>query len=322
MEQKVSADWLALAAEACADAGIRWRSIAPITAMDQQFEDSTHYRNNTVLNIDTQYVLKLFGPLQQRAYHVERAVLQTLVEHGKFPASRLVAAAETVLPFPYLFMTRVDGEAPDRYWTGYSVREKLALATELGVITRQLHQLPTNELAVVEAQRGGAAQEIALQQADRIREIEDAGRWTRGQRDQIIRFVTEEGHQFFDKPPVLTHADLSHAHIFVARQAGVPAVTGFVDWGGALVGPAEWDIAGHWFWTFSTDGPAMRRLLAAYYPDGKPERLARRCLATLFYTFSMHLLWPEFAERIPQTDDIVREMTELYFPPEIFGSPD
>jgi aminoglycoside phosphotransferase (APT) family kinase protein len=218
-------------------------------------------------------------------------------------------------------MTAIVGEAPDRHWTGYTPAERETLAAEIGEITRALHRMPLEDLAAVEAVQGGAEVEIARQRAARIAEIE-ATLFTPWQRGQFLRFVTAEGDAFFGQPPVLTHADLSHAHLFVARQDGRPHVTGFIDWGGALIGPAEWDIVCHWFWTYSGDRPAMRACLKAYYGDRLPDRLARRCLATLFCTYSMSLLWPQFAEGSLETDDPLREMAARFFPPEVFGTPD
>ena len=322
MKEKINADWVALAAEACADAGIKWRTIEPIRTMAQQFEDSTQYHNNTVLRVDDHLILKLYGPTQKHAYHVEQAVLQTLANHAQFAAPRLVATAELPNTFPYTFMTVIDGEAPDRDWTGYSQTERLSLAAELGTITRELHQLPLELLLRLEAKQGGAKAEITRQQSDRLAEIEAASLFTPWQREQMRRFVLEKGHQFFDEPPVLTHADLSHAHLFVSRQMGVPFVTGYIDWGEALIGPATWDIAAHWCWSFTFDRPMMHACLAAYYPDGLPSRLARRSLATFFYTYSMQLLWPFLFNHPFKTDDPIREATMRLFPPEVFGPPD
>lgn len=319
MKERMSADWPALAADACSDAGIAWKAIEPLTTMEQRFEEGEEFRNNTVLRIDDRLILKLYGPTQQRAYHVERAVLGTIADYGQFPAPRLVAAAQRPDTLPYLFMTALDGEDPDRFWNGFTVDERLELAAELGALTRELHGLPTDDLAAVEANHGGAELEISRQQAERIAEIKASTGFTSWQREQFVHFVTATGHRFFDEPPVLTHADLSHAHIFVARSESVPHVTGFIDWGEAMVGPAAWDIVCHWFWTFSGDRTAMRECLAAYYPDGRPDRLARRCLAALFYTYSMQLLWPEFAERPLKTDDPIREMSARFFPPDVFG---
>ncbi|WKZ40153.1 MAG: hypothetical protein QY328_17990 [Anaerolineales bacterium] len=46
------------------------------------------------------------------------------------------------------------------------------------------------------------------------------------------------------------------------------------------------------------------------------------CLNTHLYSFSMGELFPEFTEKAGETESIVREMTEFFFPPDVFGPPD
>ena len=85
----------------------------------------------------------------------------------------------------------------------------------------------------------------------------------------------------------------------------------------------EWDIAFHWFWTFSQDRDTMRECLQAYYQDRpRPDRFARRCFATHFYTYSMNEVWDYFTESVDDSESIVRAMITSLFPSEIFGAPD
>ena len=83
----------------------------------------------------------------------------------------------------------------------------------------------------------------------------------------------------------MTHFDLAHNHIYLFLEEGALMISGIIDWGEAVIGPAEWDITYLWFWTFSRDKEAMRACLKRLYPDGRrPERFARRCLAAVLYT--------------------------------------
>ena len=160
-------------------------------------------------------------------------------------------------------------------------------------------------------------------QAERIAEIEATETLSARQRDALRLYLLGEALQFLDEPPVLTHSDFSHAHIYLAREAGTIMITGFIDWAEAMLGPAEWDIAFHWFWTLNQDHEAMRECLKAFYPDGRlPERFAQRCLSTHLYSYSMGELWPYFAKNVGKSESIVREMTAFFFPPDVFGSPD
>ncbi len=118
-------------------------------------------------------------------------------------------------------------------------------------------------------------------------------------------------------------ASLAHNHIYLAKDSGDWQVTGIIDWGEAMLGPAEWDIAYLWFWTFSCNQAAMHECLQTLYADHpRPSRFARRCMAATLYTSSMSLLWPHFAKHTYTTESIEREMTAFFFPPDVFGPPD
>ncbi len=167
----------------------------------------------------------------------------------------------------------------------------------------------------MERQFGGRREYTQLMQAERIVQIEATERLSTRQREAVLHYLVGEAQNFMDEPPKLTHSDFSHAHIYIARETDRVKVAGLIDWAEAMLGPPEWDIAFHWFWTFSQDREAMRACLKTFYPDGQlPERFARRCLSTHLYSFSMGELWPSFAERGVESDAIVREMTAFSFP--------
>ncbi len=318
-----SEQWIEYAAAACDDAGIDYGLIEAITTWDQTFAHSDNFRNNAVFRIGDQRCLKIFGPNSERQYHVERSVLGTLGRQELILAPRLMAAGERVDERPYLIMTEIAGESAEHCWNDLSRSEQLAVAREIGVITAVVHGLPQNDLAAVEQQFGGRAQEIEKEQVKRIMEIEGTTGFSVGQRDDLLCFLLGEALEFVDVSPKLNHNDLSHAHVFLAKERGEVMVSGFIDWAEGMLGPPEWDLACHWFWTFSCDREAMRACLQAYFGDARlPERFARRCLATFFYTYSMGLLWPRFVEDPGEIDSIVPDTITAFFPAEVFGPPD
>jgi aminoglycoside phosphotransferase (APT) family kinase protein len=175
----------------------------------------------------------------------------------------------------------------------------------------------------VERRFGGRSEYSKLMQAERIAEIEATERLSTRQQEALLHYLLGEAREFLDEPPKVTHSDFSHAHIYLARENDTVKVVGLIDWAEAMLGPPEWDIAFHWFWTFSQDREAMRACLKTFYPDGQlPNRLARRCLSTHLYSFSMRELWPSFVERGGESEAIVRVLTAFFFPPDVFGPPD
>lgn len=321
MDQK---DWIDLVTAVCDDAGITPGPIELVTTWDQKFSGSDEFRNSAVFRIGDQRCLKLYGPKFERPFHVERSVLQTLGDHAHaIPAPRFIAARERSQLPPYLIMTEIAGATVQDSWEDFTRAEQLAIAREIGTITANVHHLPQEDLAEVERQFGGRREYAKQMQTERIAQIETAERLSTRQRDALLDYLHGEAREFLDEPPVFTHSDFSHAHIYIARETNKVKVTGFIDWAEAMLGPAEWDIAFHWFWTVNQDREAMHECLKAFYPDGQlPERFARRCLSTHLYSFSMEELFPEFTEKAGKSESIVREMTEFFFPPDIFGPPD
>lgn len=313
-------DWMELAAEACAHAGIAYKSMETVTTWQQKFVDSEHYRNNAVFRLDEGRYLKLFGPTTMRQFAVERAVLETMGRQEAVPAPRLLAAAERPERPPYLFMTAVGGAPAEMCWDDLTRSEQLAVAGEIGSLTAAIHRLPQEGLAAAEREKGGREAYIQEMEAERMAEIEAAETLTRRQRDEMLDYVLGEARELMEGAPCFTHSDFSHAHVFLGRNRGRAVVTGFIDWGEAMLGPPEWDTTFHWFWTFSRDREAMRACLAGYYEDGRrPAHFARLCMARHLYSFSMGELWPPFVEELDAGEAIVPAMRAALFPEDVFG---
>jgi aminoglycoside phosphotransferase (APT) family kinase protein len=316
--------WVDLAIAVCDDANIAHNSIEIITTWDQKFSGSDTYRNNAVFRIGDERCLKLYGPNSERQFHVESSVLRMMDDQNSaIPAPRFIAARERSQLPAYLIMTEIEGTTMQNSWGTLSRTEQLEISRDIGIITASIHRMPQQDLTEVERRFGGRREYASVMQADRIAEIEGAKRLTIQQRTALLDFLLGEAQEFLDEPLALTHSDFSHAHIYLTRHAGRIKVAGIIDWAEAMLGPSEWDIAFHWFWTLNQDGEAMRHCLKTFFHDGKlPERFARRCLSTHLYSFSMAELWPAFAESITESEPIVRAMTSFFFPLDVFGPPD
>jgi hygromycin-B 7''-O-kinase len=238
------------------------------------------------------------------------------------PVPRLIAAG-TIVNAPYIIMSEVGGKTLQHSWADLSSVELRTIAGEIGSITAQLHGQPQDKLAAVEAKFGGRVEICREMEANRSAEIEANANFSTRHKDELLEFLHGEARDFLDTPPVLTHSDLSHAHIYIARTNHHPAVSGVIDWAEAMLGPAEWDTSFHWFWTFSQDKPTMQACLNSYYRDGsRPDQLARRCFATHLYTYSMQEVWDYFTKTVSDSEAIVRAMISTLFPPDVFGAPD
>ena len=318
--------WVDLAASACDHAGVEHETIDIITTWEQTFTHNENlFRNNAVMRLDGERILKLFGAHSKRSYHVERACLHTFATYKTVLAPQLIAHGELANGQLYLIMTAIEGEPLQEF---REIRDELSkaefsiIAREIAHITTALHHLPTDILAAAEKQAGGRQALIKEEKAKRLSEIDAMDKLSEKHKAELRRFTEGEGLTFLDVPPVLTHSDFSWAHVFMKRHDNTVKVTGFIDWGEAMLGPPEWDVAFHWLWTFSQDKDSMREFLTAYYADTLPERLARRLFAAHYYTFSMEESWDYIDFDIDDDADIVRDIIRQLFPPDVFGSPE
>jgi hypothetical protein len=169
------------------------------------------------------------------------------------PAPRFIAARGCSQLSPYLIMTGIAGSTVADIWECLARLEQLAIAREIGTITAAIYNLPKDGLAEVEQQFGDWNEYIKLMQAERITEIEATETLSTRQWDALLLCLIGEALQFLDEPPVLTNSDFSLQVNMGVREADTIMVTGFIVWAEAMLGPAEWDIAFHWFWTLNQD---------------------------------------------------------------------
>jgi aminoglycoside phosphotransferase (APT) family kinase protein len=315
-------EWLQVAVAACDHAGIKVGPIETLVTWDQK------YCANAVYRLDAQRYLKVFGPKAERQFHIERAVLRALESNRAIPAPRIIAAGERAQGPSYLVLTAMPGETAEDVWKSAARAEQLTIARELGEITAAIHRLPLEDLAAVEEHYGDRDNYVINpERARRTAEIQAIKTLSSRQRDNLLRFLNGEAREHINGPPKVTHFDLAHNHIYLSRATGTWRVKGIIDWGEAVLGPPEWDVAYLCFWTFSgfwrSEWEPMRVCLGALFANHRPpERFARRCLAALLHTPSMSLLWRYFAARPSDSNDIVRDLTEFFFPPDVFGPAD
>lgn len=309
--------WMDLATTACIHSGIEYHSVKVIATWDQIG------CANAVFQIDGNLYLKVFGPGAEWQYYVERSVLRTLSITTDIPAPNLITEGLLPVGHPYLMVAGVPGETAEEIWDSLPRTEQLRLARKLGQITKAIHDLPTKDLESVERIYGGMSKHNKRYRDRHVKHIKASNSVLTEQRQTLIHFIDVQAPAHLQKSKVLTHFDMAHNHIFLDKIGGKTEITGIIDWGEATLGPAEWDIAYLWFWTFSGDKEAMHECLSIYFRETQPpEQFARRCLAAIFYTSSMALLWPKFLEDGPIEGSIVPELTQFLFPAELFGLPD
>lgn len=310
-------NWIELAQATCHHAGIDTRSIDIIATWDDL------YCANAIFKLADDRYLKIFGPESGRQFQVESTALRLIETQNAIPAPRILDEGQTAQKQDYLIISGIPGDTAEHLWDELPRPVQLELAREIGSITAAIHRLPLDKFAAVEQQVGGLEWIIEKMQKRHIPRIKSLDAFTIEQREAILDFFTGEAHDLLFESRTFTHYEMAHNHLYLQEQSGKMRVSGIIDWADALIGPAEWDVMYLWFWTFSKDKGAMREYLKTLYADNPPpQNFARRCMAAAMYTASMGLLWSDLAEHGFNADSVARDMTEFFFPPDVFGSPE
>lgn len=311
-----SPNWNELAREACAQHGMSTQNIEILATWDERGCANAVYR------VDGNCYLKVFGPQAEWQFHVERSILGMLAAQNEIPAPRLLNEGGLDERYPYLLKAEMGGSTAEEIWESVPRLDQLRIARNLGRIRRAIHELPQEELLSIEQRFGGMREHNQRYRDWHVAAIQSSHSVPVSQREELLRFIDDEAPEHLGKRKVVTHFDLAHIHIYLAGNAGSIAITGIIDWAEATLGPAEWVPTYLWFWTFSGDREAMQECLASYLGAAAlPPQFARRCLAAIFYTSSMSLLWSNFLEDGPREGNIVTELTQSLFHYELFGEP-
>jgi hygromycin-B 7''-O-kinase len=192
-------------------------------------------------------VLKLYPPFLAGHAAFERAALELV-------AGRLSVA--TPIPFahghhegwPYLLMTRMDGEPLEAVWPVLDEPARRALLGDLGALVAEVHALPPTAPSppwreLLANQRHGCR---ARQQRFGLppQLLADLERFLGTTRDPP------------DAPPVLLTGEYTPENLLVRRTSSGCAVTALIDFGDGLVGHPHYDLLGPS--TFLAAGDAAR----------------------------------------------------------------
>ena len=240
--------------------------------------------SHVVFRVGPQLYVKLFAPLWRRDYLPERLVLDRLSEQTEWPVPHLVAEGE-VEGWPYLIVTAVDGVPLGEVWDAMERPDREHIAARCGEFMAWLHATPIEGLkeiavdwpAFVERQTQACVDQLGKAELD-----EGLVRSTLVFLDDLPPLY-ESGFQ-----PVLLSADVTDEHILVSQRDGRWDLTGYIDFGDAMVGHPYYEfVAPGCCITYSS--PRLRRAMLLGYgfaEDQLDEQLSERLMAfTLLHRF-------------------------------------
>jgi hygromycin-B 7''-O-kinase len=228
--------------------------------------------------------LKLFSPLWGEDFVPERLVLCQLSGRSDLPVPQL-ADEGTIEDWPYIIVTAVDGVPLYEVWSSMDASNREHIAARCGELMASLHSTPTVDLEAIAVDWPAFVE----------RQIQDCiGHLTHADVDkQWIRSIREFMNEL---PPlfepgfrsVLLSADVTDEHILVSERGGQWELTGFIDFGDAMLGHPYYEFVAPGCCITRGSPELQRAMLLAYgySADQLDATLARQLMAyTLIHRF-------------------------------------
>jgi hygromycin-B 7''-O-kinase len=247
-----------------------------------------------VYAVGEQLVLKLYPPVFQDSYQVERCVLQAIDRRLPIPTPGVEHTGQFE-GWDYILMERLHGQPLTTAWPRASAAQRQRLAAQLGEALAALHAITTPELDALgppdwdqflTQQRAGCV--------DRQRDCGLPSAWL----DQIPAFLNSVALDPIARP-VLLHTEVMREHLLMTPDPDGWSLSGLFDFEAAMCGATEYEFAAVGLFVSCGDARFLRRLLLAYgYRHHQlDDALPRQLLAyALLHRYS-NLPW--WLERLP-----------------------
>jgi hygromycin-B 7''-O-kinase len=225
--------------------------------------------------------LKLFAPLWPGDFAPERLVLDRLSEGRGLPVPipDLVAEGE-IEGWPYLVMTAVEGVPLCQVWDGMDATDRERVAVRCGELMAALHTVPPDGLEGIGVDWSAFVEGQKRECIDGIGRAELNGYWARA----VCAFLKglpplfEPGFE-----PVLLSADITDEHILVGQRKGHWEVTGYIDFGDAMLGHPRYEFAAPGC-CITRGSPRLQRAMLLSYGYSEAELNAELAAQLMAYT--------------------------------------
>ena len=182
--------------------------------------------------------VKLFSPFWGEDFVPERLVLRQLSGRFDLPTPQLVAEGR-IEDWPYIIVTAVDGVPLYKVWHSMGVADRERIAARCGELMASLHSTQTEGLEAIAVDWPDFVERQIQDCIDRLIRADVSERWIRSALEFLddLPPLFEPGFQ-----PVLLSADVTDEHILVSERQGRWELTGFIDFGDAMLGHPHYEL--------------------------------------------------------------------------------
>jgi hygromycin-B 7''-O-kinase len=240
--------------------------------------------SNAVFVVDGALVVKIAWPFERDDFYRELELLRLLAPCRAAlltPGVVCDGLIEGEPDWPYFVMEYLPGERLGQVWARVGRADQVAIAEHLGRIVRALHGVRLEGITALETSPAAWARFIERQMAECAGRYRREGGLSPHLIEELPAYLAEAQPLFpANFTPVLLNGDVTEDHALLSPVDGRWCITGFIDFGDALVGHAEYEFTCVHLWTFGCDAELMRAFLCAYGWDGwQAARLGRRMMA-------------------------------------------
>lgn len=195
--------------------------------------------SHVVFCVGDELYIKLFASFWRSDYVSERAVLGALEDNTSLPVPRLVGEGE-IEGWPYVIITAVPGTPLCEVWDRLSESERVQVCCQCGEFMAALHAVPTEGLAAIAVDWNAFLQARAAACMEQAADSGLGQEWAAAV-GALLKQVLPSLETHFR--PVLLSADVTDEHVLVEQRAGGWALTGYIDFGDAMVGHPLYEFA-------------------------------------------------------------------------------
>lgn len=258
-----------------------------IDAIRQRHRLTEHFTQSrdgsTVVFLSEQRCVKLHPPFPEfvDSHQRESAALGSVSRKLPIATPELLAEGE-LEAWPYFITKRLPGHPIDVLWDRLDPGVRIDLAIQLGEATRELHRLDSEPVARITE----PWKEFRTAQRACCLERERDGGLAPSRLDELERYL-ERVDQIADlsSTSAILHTELGPSHVLVEDGR----ITGLIDFGDAMVGDPEYDIAPVGMFVTRGDRAAFKAFCRAYGQDASaltdPNREARLLRHALLHRY-------------------------------------
>jgi len=239
---------------------------------------------NIIFFLDETYVVKIFAPFRDN-YSRETAALEFAQGKLSIRTPELICTGE-IEGWSYLVMTRIRGQASREVWASIPLRDRLEIATHLGVAMRELHAHAAPTQTALDRDWCGFIETQARDSVERQRACGANTQWL----DSLPSYIAARLPLLpANYRPVFLHGDIHAGNLLLAEEGGRWRIEGLIDFGDSLCGFHEYEFVAPGVLMLQGNSELQRALLLAYGYEATQldaDLRARLMLLTVLYECS------------------------------------